>query len=133
MQTTDCELQNKRFSYTPLCTVGVDFEAVSTEVMFLPGETEAMVSVPLRDDAFPEPQFESFEAVLGASPGVFIGSPSFVSFTIRDDDPPLPSESVPVCVCVCVCLCLCVHTDTDTHTHTHTQVQTHLEVEDHHL
>ena len=60
------------------------------EVVFSPGETELMVAVPLKDDVFPEQEFEHFEVVLSASPGVLIGSPSFVNFTITDDDPQLP-------------------------------------------
>ena len=71
------------------------------DVTFLSGVTEVMVSIPLLDNVFPEEEFENFEVVLSASPGVLIGSPSFVNFTIVDDDPPLPG--------VCVCVCVCVH------------------------
>ena len=67
------------------------------DVTFLSGVTEVMVSVPLLDDAFPEREFENFEITLSASPGVLIGSPSFVNFTIVDDDPPLPGMSTCLC------------------------------------
>ena len=60
------------------------------DITFAPNEREVMVVVPLRDDVFPEQEFENFEVTLGASPGVLIGSPSFVNFTITDDDLPLP-------------------------------------------
>ena len=78
-------------------TAGQDFQAVKMDVTFLSGVTEVMVSVPLLDDVFPEQEFENFEIALSASPGVLIGSPSFVNFTIVDDDPPLPGTSVCVC------------------------------------
>ena len=88
---------------------GEDFQAVKMDVTFLSGVTEVMVSVPLIDDPFPEQDFETFEVVLSASPGVLIGSPSFVTFTIMDDDPPLPGVCVCACVYVCVCVCVCVY------------------------
>ena len=92
----------------PAPTAGEDFQSVKMDVTFLSGVTEVMVSVPLIDDVFPEQEFENFEVVLSASPGVLIGSPSFVNFTIVDDDPPLPG----VCACVCggggVYVCECV-------------------------
>ena len=90
-------------------TAGEDFQAVKMDVTFLSGVTEVMVSIPLLDNVFPEEEFENFEVVLSASPGVLIGSPSFVNFTIVDDDPPLPGVCVCVCVCVCACECVCVH------------------------
>ena len=76
------------------CTfaAGTDFEAFRMNITFASGEEEVMVVVPLKDDVFPEQIFESFEVTLGASPGVLIGSPSFVNFTITDDDPPLPGK-----------------------------------------
>ena len=73
-------------------------------VFFSPGETEVMVSVPLIDDVFPEQEFEHFEVALSSSPGVLIGSPSFVNFTIMDDDPPVPGRtaaSVWEFICYC--------------------------------
>ena len=78
-------------------TAGQDFQAVKMDVTFLSGVTEVMVSVPLLDDVFPEQEFENFEIALSASPGVLIGSPSFVNFTIVDDDPPLPGMSTCLC------------------------------------
>ena len=79
---------------------GEDFQAIKMAVTFLSGVTEVMVSVPLLDNAFAEQEFENFEIALSASPGVLIGSPSFVNFTIVDDDPPLPGMSTCLCVCV---------------------------------
>ena len=73
---------------------GADFEVFRMNINFASGEREVMVVVPLRDDVFPEVEFENFEVALGASPGVLIGSPSFVNFTITDDDPPLPGELI---------------------------------------
>ena len=71
-----------------------DYYAESGELSFAPGETQAFLTIRIRNDFVSEPE-ETFDFVLtrAIGPGVRLGTPSAAAITIIDDED-LPSLSV---------------------------------------
>ena len=73
-------------------TDGIDFSEVSEVVTFEPGQSVAIVTIPLSpDDVFPEPD-KVFEVFLGPTDGVYITPYAAANVTILNDDDDLPGR-----------------------------------------
>ena len=75
------------FTDTPAgtATVGVDYTAPTSPLVFAPGATEAFVSIPLLDDATSESD-ETITLQLQTPINAIFGSPAAHTFTITDED-----------------------------------------------
>jgi uncharacterized delta-60 repeat protein len=68
---------------------GVDFESVSTNLVFPPGLTNMSIFIPLFDDNLQEGSENFSVSLSGASSGAAVGTPSFCVVQIVDNDSPI--------------------------------------------